>query len=111
MRAHRRFQKLPCGAENCLGRLALLLWRAPLAQPDHNIDKAMGRVAIGNRIMIDPNGAHANPGKRKDIHLRRPRPQRLTQRRHIDTALKIARILEHQMRQGHPPVNSCDVKF
>ena len=77
---------------------------AALAQADREIKKGVGRIAIGDAYVIGAKGADAKPGEGKETGLQRRAAQRLKQRGHIDTRLKIGGILYGKMRhRGRSP--------
>src|SRR5579871_1412649 len=42
---------------------------AALAKPEHHVEKAVGRIAVGDRIVLAPDGADPDAAERKDAGL------------------------------------------
>src|SRR5580704_15344311 len=44
---------------------------ASLAEPQHHVEKAVGRIAVGDRIVLASDGANTNAAEREDAGLDR----------------------------------------
>src|ERR1043166_6953394 len=89
----------------------LMIWRPPrstlfpyttlfrsLAEPQHHVEKAEMRTAVGDGKMIAPDGADADAAERKDSGLDRRLAHQLDQRLHVDAGLEIGGIFDGEMR-------------
>src|SRR6266702_1110836 len=83
--------------------LARLLSRrevAPLAEPQHHVEKAVVPPAIGDRIMLAPDRTYANAAEREDAGLDRGVADEFHHRAHVDSVIEIGGIFDREMRHG-----------
>ena len=62
---------------------------AALAEPQHHVEKAEVRVAVGDRKMLASDGADANAAERKDAGFHRGLADEFDDRGHVDAAVEI----------------------
>src|SRR4029079_12434452 len=71
---------------------------APFAEPQHHVEKAEMRVAVGNRIMLAAHGANANAAKREDAGLNRGLAHQFHNGAHVDARIEVSGIFDSEMR-------------
>src|ERR1700676_5288752 len=89
--------------ENVFARFRAGWEIAPLAKPQHHIEKAELRIAVGNRIMFAANGADPNPPERKDPGFHRGLAGDFADLADIDAGIEIGGIFKREMRHFRPP--------
>src|ERR1700681_2442194 len=62
---------------------------AALAKPQHHVEKAQMRVAVGNRVMLATDSADADAPQRKDAGLNRGLADHLDDFPHVDARVEI----------------------
>ncbi len=62
---------------------------APLAKPQHHVEEAKTLVAVGDRIVLAPDGADANAPERKDAGLDGGLADQLHDEAHVDASVEI----------------------
>ena len=59
---------------------------AAFAEPQHHVEKAVIRSAVGDRVVLASDGADANTAEREDTGLDRGLANQLHDRAHVDVA-------------------------
>ena len=71
---------------------------APLAKPQHHIEKTEMRLAIGNGVVFAADRANANASERKNPGFHRSLADDFDDLAHVDAGIQIGRIFDREMR-------------
>src|SRR5258708_30592858 len=73
---------------------------ASLAEPQHHVEKAEMRAAVGDRKMFASDSADADAAKREDAGLDRGLADEFDDVAHVDALVEIGGIFDGEMRHG-----------
>src|SRR3984893_6355345 len=71
---------------------------APFAKPQHHVEKAELRIAVGDGKMLATDRPHADAAERKNPGLHRGLADHLDDLAHIDAGLEIGGVFDREMR-------------
>src|SRR3984885_14749954 len=71
---------------------------APLAKPQHHIEKAEIRTSVGDGVVLATDSANPNAAERKDAGLDRGLADHFDDFSHIDASIEIGGIFQGEMR-------------
>ena len=71
---------------------------APLAKPQHHVEKAEMRAAVGNGVVLATDGTNPNTAERENAGLHRRLADHFDDLAHIEAGIEIGRVFDREMR-------------
>ena len=86
------------GAKDVLAGLFAGREIAPLAEPQHHVEKAVIRAPVGDGVVLATDGANTNATGRENAGLHRRLADHFDNLAHIETGTEIGGVFDREMR-------------